>query len=209
MKTIFAMVLTAATLSWVSLSYAQPSKKNGQAAPGAVDTVDKRERVKQKVRTMRAYVLTDALNLDPSTGGKMFPVIEKYDTEQDALIASRTALRAQLESSTDSKVLNKVIDDLIANQKALSDLETKRLTELRAILTPQQIAKLMVVLPDFERRLQQRLAKREEPKDSEQGKPDRSKKPNPFGEAAPEPRKGKPGGKEKCNPFTDPTGCNR
>ena len=151
--------------SSLSLAHAQP----GAARPAAVG--DKRERVKQKVRAMRAYVLTDALALDPATAGKMFPVIEKFDNEGDALTAARAGLRAKLDTTTDSKSLNKVIDDLLANQKAMFDMEAKRLVELRAILTPQQVAKLITVLPDFERRLQNRLSK---------GKANR--KANPFGE---------------------------
>jgi hypothetical protein len=153
-------------VSSFTLSHAQP----GVARPG-VTAPDKRERVKQKVRAMRAYVLTDALALDPSTAGKMFPVIEKYDNESDALTVVRAGLRAKLDITTDSKSLNKVIDDLLANQKAMFDMEAKRLVELRAILTPQQVAKLITVLPDFERRLQNRLSK---------GKANR--KANPFGE---------------------------
>ncbi len=141
------------------LAYAQPGGTQAGTARPAAATLDKRERVKQKVRAMRAYVLTDALALDPSTAGKMFPVIEKFDNETDALTVARTTLRARLDTTTDSKTLNKVIDDLVANQKAVFEMEAKRLVELRTILTPQQVAKLLTVLPDFERRLQNRLSK--------------------------------------------------
>lgn len=205
-----------------SLAHAQP----GAARPAAV--VDKRERVKQKVRAMRAYVLTDALALDPATAGKMFPVIEKFDNEGDALTAARAGLRAKLDTTSDSKTLNKVIDDLLANQKAMFDMEAKRLVELRGILTPQQVAKLITVLPDFERRLQNRLSKgkaKSELSGSPFGggdddvdnapapvrrpggrrnrdaqSPERS--PNPFGSGS---GAGRP--PRKCDAFSDPNGC--
>ncbi|MBP9088456.1 MAG: hypothetical protein KBG15_20205 [Kofleriaceae bacterium] len=165
--------------SSLSLAHAQP----GAARPTTA-APDKRERVKQKVRAMRAYVLTEALALDPSTAGKMFPVMEKFDNESDALTVARAGLRTKLEISTDGKTLNKVIDDLLANQKAMFDMEAKRLVELRAILTPQQVAKLITVLPDFERRLQNRL-----------GKGNGARGGNPFddGDANADPRGGNPG----------------
>lgn len=165
--------------------------------------VDKRERVKQKVRTMRAYFLTDALNLDPTTAGKMFPVIEKFDVETDALAAARVGLRAKLETTTDAKALNKVIDDLIANQKATFDVDAKRLVELRAILSPQQVAKLMVALPEFEKRLQNRLGKVDAKAAAAEG--ELGGWPVP---ASPKNPKAKNDGKKrKCDPFTDPVGC--
>lgn len=214
--------------SWFALGHAQP----GSAQAGAAA---KRERVKQKVRAMRAYVLTDALALDPSTAGKMFPVIEKYDNESDAMTVARAALRIKLDATADSKTLNKVIDDLLANQKALFDMEAKRLVELRAILTPQQIAKLITVLPDFERRLQNRLGKAKgkseleidrrgnpfsndpadaDPEGSAPGRPGGRKnrdKPssgevqNPFNNSGPGSAAGK--AKRKCDPFGEPNGC--
>jgi hypothetical protein len=53
--------------------------------------------------------------------------------------------------------VDKLIDDAVANQKAFWDLEDKRLAEIRKVLTPQQVAKLLVVLPAFERRIQNQL----------------------------------------------------
>ncbi len=207
----------------LSLAHAQP----GAARPAAVG--DKRERVKQKVRAMRAYVLTDALTLDPATAGKMFPVIEKFDSEGDALTAARAGLRAKLDTTTDSKSLNKVIDDLLANQKAMFDMEAKRLVELRAILTPQQVAKLITVLPDFERRLQNRLSKgkanrktnpfgdvdddaNNEPAPSRPSGSRRNRDSesvdaprNPFGGGGTGSGAGKPG--RRCDAFSNPNGC--
>lgn len=212
-----------------TLGHAQP----GPARAGAAAT-DKRERVKQKVRAMRAYVLTDALALDPSTAGKMFPVIEKYDNESDALTVARAALRVKLDATADSKTLNKVIDDLLANQKALFDMEAKRLVELRTILTPQQVAKLITVLPDFERRLQNRLGKAKG-----QSELEIDRRRNPFGADADADAEGsapgRPGGRKnrdkpsagavqnpfnsggsgsaagkpnrKCDAFSNPKGC--
>jgi hypothetical protein len=73
---------------------------------------------------------------------------------------ARADLARQLEGSgaiKDPRAIDKLIDDAVANQKAFWDLEDKRLAELRKILTPAQIARLLIVLPAFERKIQNQL----------------------------------------------------
>ncbi len=59
----------------------------------------------------------------------------------------------------DPRAVDRLIDEALANQRGFRDLEDRRLAELRKILTPFQTAKLLVVLPDFERRIQNQLRK--------------------------------------------------
>jgi len=123
-------------------------------------TVDRRETIKKKIRALRAYTLTEELKLDEATSAKLFPVLAKWDDVTDKLLVTRTDLTRQLaavDSIKDPKAVNKLIDDLVANQKAFWDLEDKRLVELRKILTPTQTAHLVLVLPGFERRIQNQL----------------------------------------------------
>ncbi|HEY4182852.1 MAG TPA: hypothetical protein VGM90_38780 [Kofleriaceae bacterium] len=119
----------------------------------------RRENIKKKIRALRAYTLTDQLALDEATAGKLFPILAKWDDVVDKLLVARGLLAQQLKEpdGKDPKVISKAIDDSIANQRALWDVEEKRLAELRKILTPAQTAKLLTVLPQFERRLQNQL----------------------------------------------------
>ncbi len=123
--------------------------------------VDRREKVKQKIRALRAYTLTEALSLDEKTAGKLFPALAKWDDVTDKLMAQRIDVQRQLEASEgkDARSVDKLIDEAMANQRALLELEEKRLAELRKILTPAQTAKLLVVLPQFERRIRNRLTR--------------------------------------------------
>lgn len=123
--------------------------------------MDRREKVKQKIRALRAYTLTETLALDEKTAGKLFPVLAKWDDVTDKLMVQRIDVQRQLEAADakDAKTVDKLIDDAMANQRALLDLEEKRLAELRKILTPAQTAKLLVVLPQFERRIRNQLAR--------------------------------------------------
>ena len=155
MKSRFlALVLLAAFTGGARLASPQPH-------PGK-NKETKIERVKKRVRALRAYTLTEELGLDTGAAGKLFPVLSKYDTEFDRLLAARGGLNKSLDAAgdlKDAKAIDKLIDQMIATQRALWDLEEKRIAELRKILTPAQTARLLVVLPALERKLQNQLRK--------------------------------------------------
>ncbi len=133
-----------------------PPASAQQPAPAA----NRSETIKKKIRALRAYSLTEELVLDEATAGRLFPLLAKWDDVTDKLLVQRVALTAQLRGADqlkDPKAVDRVIEEALANQKAFRDLEDKRLAELRKILTPAQTAKLLVVLPEFERRIQNQL----------------------------------------------------
>jgi hypothetical protein len=133
---------------------------HAQAPRGpAASTQDRREAVKKKIRAMRAYTLTDELSLDEKAATKLFPILAKWDDVTDKLLVQRVDIQRRLNSGAaiEPKLLDKLIDEAVANQKAFWDLETQRLAELRKVLTPAQTARLLVVLPAFERKIQNQL----------------------------------------------------
>ena len=166
---ILAFVLALFTVSPV---LAQPG-----LGPSASD---KREKIKKKIRALRAYTLTEQLQLDEISAGKLFPVLAKYDDELDRLLQQRADIERRLKASDsikDARALNTLIDEAIAKQKALWDSQQRRIAELRKILTPAQTARLLVVLPEFERRIQNQLQR------AIKGGPRRAKgelAPNPY-----------------------------
>ena len=102
------------------------------------------------------------LDLDPQAAARMAAVLGRYDDEFDRLLVARAELQRRLagaDQMKDAKALQRLIDEAIANQHAFRDVEDRRLAELRTILTPQQTARLIVVLPQLERRLQNQLQK--------------------------------------------------
>lgn len=153
-RLVFALVLSA-----VIAAPAIADRRRNPMDPADVAT--RREDIKKKIRTMRAYTLTEELALDEATAGKLFPLLAKWDDVTDKLLAQRVDLTRQLRAAGQlpPKQIERLIDDAVANQKAFWDLEDKRLAELRKILTPAQTAQLLVVLPQFERRIQNQLRK--------------------------------------------------
>jgi hypothetical protein len=154
---IVAWIAVVVVLGVSSLADAQPRRGGG---PGGA--VQRREEIKRKIRTLRAYTLTMELALDEHTAGRLFPVLSRYDDEIDRMLEKRRDLQQRLQQVSDGRdprAVDRLIDDAIANQRAFRDLEDKRIADLRKILTPAQTAKLLVVLPAFDRRIQNQLSR--------------------------------------------------
>jgi hypothetical protein len=156
---------------------------------------DRREKIKQRVRALRAYTLTEQLDLDETTAAKLFPALAKFDDEFDKLLLARADLQRRLEGAgtmNDPKAVDKLVDEAVANQKALWATEEQRLVQLRKILTPAQTARVLVVLPAMERKIQNQL-KRAAQKPAARAPDASGELRNPFGKS--------PGG--PVDPFSD------
>ncbi len=151
--------LAFVVLLFAGVADAQPRERR-QPAPAPAPAVDRREAIKKKIRVLRAATLTDELNLDEKVLARLLPVLSRWDDVTEDLLKKRLDVQRRLlapDAAKDPKALDKVIDEAVANQKAFWDLEDKRLVELRKILTPAQIARLLIVLPAFERKIQNQL----------------------------------------------------
>ena len=159
--TVRVVVTLLALLVAVAPLEAQP--RRGGPGPGPANPnaqLDRREKIKQRIRAMRAYKLTEELALDEQTAGKLFPTLARYDDETDKLLQKRADVMKRLHSVDqikDTKQIDRLIDEAVGVQRAFWELDEKRLGDLRKILTPAQIAKLLIVLPEFERKIQNQL----------------------------------------------------
>lgn len=123
---------------------------------------ERRERLKQRIRAMRAFRLTEALALDEATAGRLFPLLSRYDDETDKLLEKRLDMQRRLQrasSMQDPRVIDRLIDEAVVTQRAIREAEDRRLGELRKLLTPLQVARLLVVLPALERKIENQLRK--------------------------------------------------
>jgi hypothetical protein len=131
----------------------------GLASPERRDQV---LQVKKKIRTMRAFTLTEELALDEPTAGRLFPMLARFDDETDKLLQKRVDVMRRLrhvETIRDPRAIEHLIDEALAVQRGFRELEDRKITELRKILPPVQMAKLLVVMPALERRIQNQLRK--------------------------------------------------
>ncbi len=120
----------------------------------------RRARVKKRIRAIRAIAITEELGLDTRDAGKLFPVLARYDDDFDRLLVQRGKLNRRLDAAgglRDPRAIDALIDEALANQRAFWNLEDRRIAELRKILTPAQVARLLIVLPALERKIQRQL----------------------------------------------------
>lgn len=199
-------LLLILVLAFSSTAIAQPANRPKRA-----------EKIKERIRALRAYTLTAELQLDEQTAARLFPVLAKFDNVFDKLLTARIEITRRLHAAgslKDSKAVDKLIDEAVANQRALWDTEDKRLAELRKILTPAQVARVLVVLPVMERKIQNQLRRavqRQQRKDRQQPlDPFSDDDDDPIGDPIdtpppPPPRKG--AAPKPCDPFSDVHGC--
>jgi hypothetical protein len=162
---LFPLLLLLLGLGITGPAAAQPrrgSDARGSAAPAAPISNERREQIKKKIRAMRAYTLTEELALDEQSAAKLFPLLARYDDETDKLLERRIELQRRLrraDTMRDSRAIERLIDDALTNQRAFWALDDQRVNDLRKILMSAQVAKLLVVLPALERRIQNQLRK--------------------------------------------------
>ena len=147
-------------LASAPLAEAQP-RRGGAGAPPA-GTTERREQIKKRIRAMRAYTLTEELALDEQTAARLFPLLARYDDEIDKLLERRVDVQRRLrraDALRDPRSIDRLIDEALANQRGFWELEDRRIAELRKVLAPAQAAKLLVVLPELERKIQNQLRK--------------------------------------------------
>jgi hypothetical protein len=161
-----AVVVLGLGLAQGAGALAQPRRSQGAATTERREagpaTTERREQIKKKIRALRAYTLTEELALDEQTAGRLFPVLARFDDETDRLLERRVDVQRRLrhaDALRDGRAVERLIDEAVANQRGFWELEDRRLAELRKILTPIQAAKLLVVLPALERRIQNQLRK--------------------------------------------------
>lgn len=198
-------ILVALVVMFAMPAFAQP-----QGGPRQ----NKVERVKKRIRALRAYTLVEELGLDAKDSERLFPVLDKYDEEFEKLYVDRAQLQKQLDASDstkDRKQLDRLIDDSLANQRAIWNLEEKRVADVRKILTPAQVAKMLVVLPALERRIQNQLrnalgkpkGKARDLDDDDDIEPDEQR---PAAKKRP-PSRNPSANPAPCDPYSDTHGC--
>ena len=172
MKKILLIVLALAITAGVTapVADAQPRSKE-----------EKREKAKQRIRIMRALILSEELQLDEATAARLAPILNRFDDEIAKLLLERAALKTELRAAADAKDarrMDRAIDKMVANQDARWDTERRRFADLRKLLTPQQTARLLDVLPEIDRRIMKGLRKQMAPRRLD--RPTRRRPENPF-----------------------------
>jgi Spy/CpxP family protein refolding chaperone len=132
---------------------------------GKRDRADKeqlRDQIFDQMRAERMWKLTDALKLNEASAAKVFPLLSKYDDQERSLGHERGQTYRELREATeapapDAARIDGLVNRLLALRARRQALETEKITALRKMLTPVQMAKLMMLTPRLEEGFRQRI----------------------------------------------------
>jgi hypothetical protein len=95
----------------------------------------------------RATTIADELELSANVNAKVVTVLKAYDAEVTRLNEQRRDLRRRLiPARKDPAAAERLIDEGLANQRARVRADETLMTNLRSLLTPTQIATVVVML---------------------------------------------------------------
>jgi Spy/CpxP family protein refolding chaperone len=141
-------------LTWSGVVVAQPPPPMGPRG------AQMRQRVQERIQTMKIWKLTEAVGLTPEQSQQFFPIYNKHQKAMEDLESKRMELVDRLEHlANDTNLSEKEISDTMA---ALNDIprqvqaeRDKFNMEISPILPLQQRAKLAVFEERFKQQLQQ------------------------------------------------------
>jgi hypothetical protein len=146
----------------------------------------------------RAVAVIDGLRVDDATADKLLAVVTAYDKELSRLQRQRIEVKRRLvlAANDQPKQVDVLLDDAIANQRALAHNEEQLIRRTKKLLGPKRAAELLVLLAATE--------------------PDRAEDARPATLAdVPEARTGydpdalfpPKSARPPCNPFAEMHGC--
>jgi len=123
---------------------------------------EQRQKLLERIRLVRMYALTEALDLDEATAAKLFPFLKEQDEQIKALhLAKRKhnkALRKMLKSETfPAKEVDRHIEALGKIEVEIAQARADETKELRRILSPGQQVKYVMVREKLEHEIRRTI----------------------------------------------------
>lgn len=117
-------------------------------------------RMRERIELIKMWKLTEVLDLDQETASKLFPLMHEFDVKQQELREKRgetfRQMREELEKDApDTSALRPLIDDFTKNERKMVELRIEQLDKLSKVLSDDQIAKMIVLIPKFERNVRE------------------------------------------------------
>lgn len=149
---IALLIAAALVLTSVALAHAEWGK-------GRHDKGDK-QKMRERVELIKMWKLTEALDLDQETAAKLFPLMNEFDQKQRALRQKRGETMKQMKEeidkdASDPAALRSLIDGFKQNERDMTEMRIQRLDALSKVLTDEQVAKMIALVPKFERRIKE------------------------------------------------------
>ncbi len=136
-------------------------------------TKGQRERVRQRIETLKMWKLTKALDIDEATSAKIFPLLNRYDKRKaeihNNIREGTEELRTSLqENKTDE--LKDILAKLEENHKVLQSINDEEWAEMKKVLTIEQQAKFVLFRQEFDREVRKLVTDAREKRQGRGGK---------------------------------------
>jgi hypothetical protein len=139
--------------------------------------------VRKKVEALRAWQLSEVLNMDEETSSRLFPAMRQADQERWKIESRNRKLVREMSqslerSNPDSQRIDKIIDELQSNRRELVRSEERHLERVRQILSPEDTARYLMFQIKFHREIKRKAAqafrdRRQQNGDTDRGNRDR------------------------------------
>jgi Spy/CpxP family protein refolding chaperone len=128
------------------------------AGPGQA----KRDEIREKIRALRIARLIQVLDLDERGAARLTPIVDRGYDQIAAIAKDSGAARRELRllvvaHPPDDVKINRLVDRLLANKARVEAVESSMLADMRRVLSPVQVARLVVVLPEINHQIQQQI----------------------------------------------------
>lgn len=125
--------------------------------PSAEDLEAERESVADRIRVLRAWRLTEELELDETTGVQLFASLDTYDEQlqegQQQLEESAQALNQLLQGGGTDEEISQATESILTSHLAIEQARVDLIRNSGEYLNPTQQAMLMLFLPEFDREI--------------------------------------------------------
>ena len=152
MKKSMAKILVSVIILFGFAAYGLAEPPDFEKPP----TKEQKERVRQRIETLRMWKLTKDLELDEKTSAQLFPVLNRYDKKraemERAMHDSMKELRESLREKREGQ-LRGILDRVEQNHKGMQSLRDAEWEELKKILTIEQQARYVIFLQEFDREM--------------------------------------------------------
>jgi len=118
-------------------------------------------RVRKKVEALRAWQLSEVLNMDEETSSRLFPAMRQADQERwDIESRNRQLVREMSRSlenrNPDPQKIDEILDELQSNRRELVRSEERHLEMVRQILSPEDTARYLMFQVRFQREIKRK-----------------------------------------------------
>jgi len=150
----------AIALSLAILFAASAGEQIADAQPGN-NAATKRGKILQRIRAMRAWQLTNVLDLTEATAARLFPVLNRFDSQLIPMRKRGERLRKQLKQALNRKApaatYNKLVTEIQNQHAAMHKWQLARFAAIRRVLSPRQAAIALVSLPEIESKIRHKI----------------------------------------------------